>query len=166
MIRRPPRSTLFPYTTLFRSLCSSRQLLCCGIRAPDSGLCGRKIFSCHSGQFILAFCFIQRMTGSKGLSGMDIFLNQKMRVSQTSQLRPVRDKNDLPFPGQRVKRTPNLAQGFTADSGVNLVKNKGCLFLPYPQFSQSQQKTGQFSAGSNFVQGLWRLAWVWNPVQP
>src|SRR5260370_31952060 len=24
MIRRPPRSTLFPYTTLFRSSCSSR----------------------------------------------------------------------------------------------------------------------------------------------
>src|SRR2546430_2508673 len=24
MIRRPPRSTLFPYTTLFRSLCQSR----------------------------------------------------------------------------------------------------------------------------------------------
>src|SRR2546430_11652086 len=26
MIRRPPRSTLFPYTTLFRSLISSREL--------------------------------------------------------------------------------------------------------------------------------------------
>src|SRR5256885_10677784 len=26
MIRRPPRSTLFPYTTLFRSLSSGRQL--------------------------------------------------------------------------------------------------------------------------------------------
>src|SRR5260221_5064595 len=26
MIRRPPRSTLFPYTTLFRSLLSSRKL--------------------------------------------------------------------------------------------------------------------------------------------
>src|SRR5258707_5372918 len=25
MIRRPPRSTLFPYTTLFRSLCSDGQ---------------------------------------------------------------------------------------------------------------------------------------------
>src|SRR2546422_4588776 len=25
MIRRPPRSTLFPYTTLFRSSCSSRR---------------------------------------------------------------------------------------------------------------------------------------------
>src|SRR3712207_7370166 len=24
MIRRPPRSTLFPYTTLFRSLCAAR----------------------------------------------------------------------------------------------------------------------------------------------
>src|SRR5256885_5854348 len=28
MIRRPPRSTLFPYTTLFRSLARLRQLLC------------------------------------------------------------------------------------------------------------------------------------------
>src|SRR5258707_9956547 len=26
MIRRPPRSTLFPYTTLFRSLCNGRQI--------------------------------------------------------------------------------------------------------------------------------------------
>src|SRR2546430_13221488 len=25
MIRRPPRSTLFPYTTLFRSLCAARE---------------------------------------------------------------------------------------------------------------------------------------------
>src|SRR5437588_5806798 len=27
MIRRPPRSTLFPYTTLFRSLCNSANLM-------------------------------------------------------------------------------------------------------------------------------------------
>src|SRR3712207_7098047 len=27
MIRRPPRSTLFPYTTLFRSLCTARRTL-------------------------------------------------------------------------------------------------------------------------------------------
>src|SRR5258708_36348649 len=26
MIRRPPRSTLFPYTTLFRSLCATRPI--------------------------------------------------------------------------------------------------------------------------------------------
>src|SRR5688572_32296630 len=29
MIRRPPRSTLFPYTTLFRSSSASRALLAC-----------------------------------------------------------------------------------------------------------------------------------------
>src|SRR5690349_24203829 len=28
MIRRPPRSTLFPYTTLFRSACRSRRSPC------------------------------------------------------------------------------------------------------------------------------------------
>src|SRR2546430_4270849 len=27
MIRRPPRSTLFPYTTLFRSVCAGLQLI-------------------------------------------------------------------------------------------------------------------------------------------
>src|SRR5882672_1883400 len=41
MIRRPPRSTLFPYTTLFRSSCGAvraveesarmRSLICCGV---------------------------------------------------------------------------------------------------------------------------------------
>src|SRR5690349_23930506 len=30
LIRRPPRSTLFPYTTLFRSGCALR-LLCCAL---------------------------------------------------------------------------------------------------------------------------------------
>src|SRR2546430_12505674 len=28
MIRRPPRSTLFPYTTLFRSFCEHQRLRC------------------------------------------------------------------------------------------------------------------------------------------
>src|SRR2546425_11366794 len=35
MIRRPPRSTLFPYTTLFRSLLGRHVLLCEGV--VDSG---------------------------------------------------------------------------------------------------------------------------------
>src|SRR2546422_3228113 len=42
MIRRPPRSTLFPYTTLFRShvgICSARWGQCRGFLAPcPSGL--------------------------------------------------------------------------------------------------------------------------------
>src|SRR2546426_8033687 len=37
MIRRPPRSTLFPYTTLFRS--SSSRLFCCsGVQSMKSRL--------------------------------------------------------------------------------------------------------------------------------
>src|SRR2546422_5325589 len=32
MIRRPPRSTLFPYTTLFRSWCVAEVLLIIGIK--------------------------------------------------------------------------------------------------------------------------------------
>src|SRR3712207_9107278 len=39
MIRRPPRSTLFPYTTLFRSLAgfATALLMGCGIDTQDSG---------------------------------------------------------------------------------------------------------------------------------
>src|SRR2546429_7379817 len=33
MIRRPPRSTLFPYTTLFRSLATG--ICCCGCRVQQ-----------------------------------------------------------------------------------------------------------------------------------
>src|SRR3712207_8085175 len=36
MIRRPPRSTLFPYTTLFRSRCPPRgRVLAAGVGAKD-----------------------------------------------------------------------------------------------------------------------------------
>src|SRR5256885_3797582 len=37
MIRRPPRSTLFPYTTLFRSLRLARRALQLDCRAVDGG---------------------------------------------------------------------------------------------------------------------------------
>src|SRR5438552_5900735 len=35
MIRRPPRSTLFPYTTLFRSTCAN----CARENSPDARFC-------------------------------------------------------------------------------------------------------------------------------
>src|SRR5258707_10974781 len=38
MIRRPPRSTLFPYTTLFRSLHEPRAALCIGLQRGDAAL--------------------------------------------------------------------------------------------------------------------------------
>src|SRR2546421_7492044 len=39
MIRRPPRSTLFPYTTLFRSRSNGQPRSCCSSPAPTSPTC-------------------------------------------------------------------------------------------------------------------------------
>src|SRR2546422_11166108 len=45
MIRRPPRSTLFPYTTLFRSEADSRQLLAHGLH--EAGVVHGNVNACH-----------------------------------------------------------------------------------------------------------------------
>src|SRR3712207_7750284 len=37
MIRRPPRSTLFPYTTLFRSVAAGSPASCDSTRTPSDG---------------------------------------------------------------------------------------------------------------------------------
>src|SRR3990167_6514736 len=67
MIRRPPRSTLFPYTTLFRSGCSA----CAGFTAlwvwaqPREGACGAedrkstRLNSSHSQISYAVFCLSQ-----------------------------------------------------------------------------------------------------------
>src|SRR2546430_2520431 len=48
MIRRPPRSTLFPYTTLFRSLAAAvggpERVLIGTIRLPDDLIAARDLF--------------------------------------------------------------------------------------------------------------------------
>src|SRR2546430_6972218 len=45
MIRRPPRSTLFPYTTLFRSVRTDRKKAGAPAHYPRGGLWGRRAFS-------------------------------------------------------------------------------------------------------------------------
>src|SRR2546422_7935518 len=42
MIRRPPRSTLFPYTTLFRSLRSVKRRSPPAVVGPERGACARR----------------------------------------------------------------------------------------------------------------------------
>src|SRR2546428_7341738 len=56
MIRRPPRSTLFPYTTLFRSGVAAHRLLCpADLQANHrdvwaaGGLCGLSRAAAHTG---------------------------------------------------------------------------------------------------------------------
>src|SRR2546422_4388636 len=41
MIRRPPRSTLFPYTTLFRSLAVAVDVVCLRVVPPESAEAAR-----------------------------------------------------------------------------------------------------------------------------
>src|SRR2546427_8830657 len=87
MIRRPPRSTLFPYTTLFRSLGSAKATLAaaeadvaagrarvdvarvnldnCYVRAPFSGRIDRKstrLNSSHSQISYAVFCLKKKKT--------------------------------------------------------------------------------------------------------
>src|SRR3712207_8067611 len=46
MIRRPPRSTLFPYTTLFRS---QEHVFRAGVRRPDAATGGAGVPGVHGG---------------------------------------------------------------------------------------------------------------------
>src|SRR2546430_5721534 len=64
MIRRPPRSTLFPYTTLFRSVSGQRRsvLLVCGLPAsrgvhvPELDRKSTRLNSSHSQISYAVFC--------------------------------------------------------------------------------------------------------------
>src|SRR5258708_26981032 len=50
MIRRPPRSTLFPYTTLFRSAaCGAASPSCCVVPGDATMAAGAAIFGCPRG---------------------------------------------------------------------------------------------------------------------
>src|SRR5688572_32646297 len=68
MIRRPPRSTLFPYTTLFRSLGHSRDHGAGGVarrRDPSGGRRDRKstrLNSSHSQISYAVFCLKKKKT--------------------------------------------------------------------------------------------------------
>src|SRR2546427_3428004 len=68
MIRRPPRSTLFPYTTLFRSVCfwpraEDTESFCCGSKPSASALTEKqtdrkstRLNSSHSQISYAVFC--------------------------------------------------------------------------------------------------------------
>src|SRR3712207_8502848 len=66
MIRRPPRSTLFPYTTLFRSLGLQQQSL--GFVQRCGTLCGRagRAWGAEALSPTLAFCVPLSVLGGGG----------------------------------------------------------------------------------------------------
>src|SRR5206468_5054560 len=75
MIRRPPRSTLFPYTTLFRSdsyraeLCSSRNSVGCKLFRPPSSISpdrkSTRLNSSHDQISYAVFCLKKKKTHQK-----------------------------------------------------------------------------------------------------
>src|SRR5260221_5445654 len=72
MIRRPPRSTLFPYTTLFRSLHHTRApaLCVCGLWTPtaDTQRRDRKSTRLNSSHTVISyavFCLKKKSRGSQ-----------------------------------------------------------------------------------------------------
>src|SRR2546430_11595793 len=58
MIRRPPRSTLFPYTTLFRSRrgCVGVPARCARLREPDARGAAQRRFRAHDRAPVAAGC--------------------------------------------------------------------------------------------------------------
>src|SRR5260221_7370478 len=57
MIRRPPRSTLFPYTTLFRSRTDERGIVQCNMSRLD---CKRGLLSHRSARISLEIAILTR----------------------------------------------------------------------------------------------------------
>src|SRR5260370_28821621 len=80
MIRRPPRSTLFPYTTLFRSFCSAGFALSAAIReATSSGL--KHLFTDDSGSSGgSSYCTCFRCRSEEHTSELQSHLNLVCRL--------------------------------------------------------------------------------------
>src|SRR5690349_22854729 len=82
MIRRPPRSTLFPYTTLFRSGCSKwftfpLRKLCCAIVSPLFSKKDRKstrLNSSHVEISYAVFCLKKKKQTKANFSCPQIYL--------------------------------------------------------------------------------------------
>src|ERR1039458_10771346 len=89
MIRRPPRSTLFPYTTLFRSLLR-QQALCCS-RLPSLAPCPQgdrkstRLNSSHLGISYAVFCLKKKTTHIlHTISTLDITIPQTFSSSRAT----------------------------------------------------------------------------------
>src|SRR3989449_9278936 len=88
MIRRPPRSTLFPYTTLFRSLeRHARRALVVGMPPVDET--GRPLPPVCRARFAVVPSFRDRkstrLNSSHGYISYAVFCLKKKKKKQTSQ---------------------------------------------------------------------------------
>src|SRR3989442_7335911 len=75
MIRRPPRSTLFPYTTLFRSYLADKGVRCIATDAPTLGGADPK-------RALMSYW----MLGTRGLVGVEFLSGVGRSEEHTSEL--------------------------------------------------------------------------------
>src|SRR3989440_7661841 len=89
MIRRPPRSTLFPYTTLFRSHGAVEGGVRIAVMANDlARLCGvvKKLLAQRSGRFRCGDRKSTRLNSSHDQISYAVFcLKKKKKIKQTSR---------------------------------------------------------------------------------
>src|SRR5215208_8081612 len=72
MIRRPPRSTLFPYTTLFRSRCGIGAVPACGAPRWPSPHPDRKSTRLNSSHVAISYAvFCLKKKNNKEKNGLD-----------------------------------------------------------------------------------------------
>src|SRR2546430_8827193 len=101
MIRRPPRSTLFPYTTLFRSIYETLALAC-GKLPGQGGICNAadrkstRLNSSHSQISYAVFCLKKKKKSlyvPNDANNFDYekydYSSQKILVHATSDFAPV-----------------------------------------------------------------------------
>src|SRR2546425_2420783 len=122
MIRRPPRSTLFPYTTLFRS--TPRQQKVSASAAIDSGGCKRRIVAATS------------VPGLHYNTPLEVTSRQRRElgfVSREQRLCPIPD-SQLPTPysrgcegGNRESQSQKLHQEFCRS------ESRGARLSVYPR---------------------------------
>src|SRR2546429_2940065 len=97
MIRRPPRSTLFPYTTLFRSLDASQRERCPvaprAVRAGDQGHHQRRHVATDEDRKST------RLNSSHGYISYAVFCLKKKKINTSTPAAPSTDSyHTLPPP--------------------------------------------------------------------
>src|SRR6266487_3787964 len=98
MIRRPPRSTLFPYTTLFRSPSRCTGATCCW--SPTKTSCGdrksTRLNSSHPSISYAVFCLKKKINLDIENMGKPFFFNDTATTEIYTL--PLHDALPIPFP--------------------------------------------------------------------
>src|SRR3989449_10897343 len=163
MIRRPPRSTLFPYTTLFRSV-------------ADLTLQGQKTPVVLKGDRNGFFYVINRQTGKLISAKAFQYITWASGVDMTTG-RPIENESMRPRQGYRAKGVCPAAIGAKNWMPMALNPKTGIVFLPTfnlcmdMEFVAQEYKRGAFYLGADFEigkpgpGGFMGEAIAWDPVK-